>query len=158
GLAAHVEAGVDDDGDAGALVELPDHVVVARAGGAVHGLDARRVVEVGDGGGGGGGGPGRGREQHVGGGGGGGGPRAGPLPQHRRRERAEALAELDLEVDLVAVLGMAGVAEDAAVAERARAELHALLEPADHALVDDGGGGLARELGLAQAAVGDGVV
>src|SRR5262249_16911144 len=48
-----------------------------------------------------------------------------------RREWAEALAVLDLEVERLLHRRRAGVAEDRAAAERARAELHAALEPAD---------------------------
>ena len=52
--------------------------------------------------------------------------------EHRRRERPEPLAELDLQVEPLLHLGIARVAEDAAVAERPRPELHAPLEPAAH--------------------------
>ncbi len=53
------------------------------------------------------------------------------LAQHARREGTEALAELDLQVHHRLHLRRARVAEDAAAAERARAELHPALEPAD---------------------------
>ena len=53
------------------------------------------------------------------------------LAQHRRRERPETLAVLDLEVEVLLHRGRARIAEDRARAERARAELHAALEPAD---------------------------
>ena len=49
----------------------------------------------------------------------------------------EALAELDLHVERVAHLRVARVGQDAAAAERARAELHAALEPADHVALGD---------------------
>ena len=47
------------------------------------------------------------------------------------RERPELLAKLDLGVDDLAHVGAPRIGEDAAVAERARAPLHAALEPAD---------------------------
>ncbi len=53
------------------------------------------------------------------------------LAQHRRRERPEGLAVLDLQVEHLLHRRRARVAEDRAAAERARAELHAALEPAD---------------------------
>ena len=53
------------------------------------------------------------------------------LAQDRGRERAEGLAPLDLAVEDVLHVGAARVAEDRAVAERARPPLHAALEPAD---------------------------
>src|SRR3954454_10948921 len=43
GLAAHVEAGVDDHRAAGLLLELADEVVEARVGFLVHGLHARGI-------------------------------------------------------------------------------------------------------------------
>src|SRR5437762_5709585 len=45
-LAAHVEAGVDDDRAARLLLELADQVVEARVGFLVHRLHARRIVDV----------------------------------------------------------------------------------------------------------------
>ena len=51
--------------------------------------------------------------------------------EHARGERPEALAELDLQVHRRLHRRRARVAEDAAGAERARAELHPALEPAD---------------------------
>src|SRR5687767_3989744 len=53
------------------------------------------------------------------------------LPQHARREGPEAFAELDLDVHLRLHARAARIAKDAAGAERARAELHATIEPAD---------------------------
>ena len=67
------------------------------------------------------------------------------LAQDARRERAERLAELDLQVHRRLHRRRARVAEDAARAERARAELHAPLEPADDAAVGE-------QLGASRAA------
>src|SRR5207237_7052612 len=53
------------------------------------------------------------------------------LREHRRRERTEGLAVLDPRVEDVLDLVPPRVGEDRAVAERARAELHPALEPAD---------------------------
>ncbi len=53
------------------------------------------------------------------------------LAQHRRREGPEALAVLDLEVQRLLHRRRARIAEDRARPERARAELHAALHPAD---------------------------
>ncbi len=52
--------------------------------------------------------------------------------QHRGGERTERLPELDLQVHRRLHLAAARVADDRAAAERARAELHPPLEPADH--------------------------
>src|SRR5262245_30253251 len=151
-LAAHVEAGVDDHRAAGLLLEALDQRVVLRIGLLVHRLHARRVVDVrhrrdrgarhvelldaeqrllllghrdalvlGD----------VRHQQHV---------RALAVEleilrdvfrQHRGRERPERLAVLDLEVERLLHARRARVAEDRARAERARAELHAALEPAE---------------------------
>src|SRR6185436_11957037 len=62
------------------------------------------------------------------------------LAQHARRERTEALAELDLQVHHGLHLPRAGVAEDAPIAERAGAELHPTLEPADDLLLGEESG------------------
>jgi hypothetical protein len=51
--------------------------------------------------------------------------------QDRRRERTERLAPLDLEVQDVLHVWPARVADDRAVAERARPPFHPSLEPAD---------------------------
>ncbi len=59
------------------------------------------------------------------------------LGEHGGRERPEALPELDLEIHHVFVGGVAGVGEDAPVAQRARAKLHAPLEPPHDVLVGD---------------------
>src|SRR5438552_1013813 len=48
-LAADVEARVDEDRAAGALLEARNQRVEARIGVGVNGLDARRVVDMGDG-------------------------------------------------------------------------------------------------------------
>src|SRR5262249_18275213 len=55
-----------------------------------------------------------------------------PLLEDARREGPERLAVLDLEVHRRLHLLVAGVSDDAARAQRARAELHATGEPADH--------------------------
>ena len=149
-LAAHVEGGVHDDRAARLLLEPADQLPVPGVRLLVHRLDARRIVDVRhrrD----------RGarhvqlldseelllllghpdpvlglhvrHEQHV---------RAlladvevlrRVLGEHRRRERAEALAVLHLQVERLLHGRRAGVAEDRAAAERARAELHAAREP-----------------------------
>ena len=49
------------------------------------------------------------------------------------REGPEGLALLDHGVDAVAHLGTPGIGQDAAIAERARAVLHAAAEPGDDA-------------------------
>ncbi len=74
------------------------------------------------------------------------------LAQDARRERPERFAALDLEVEDVLHVGPARVAEDGAVAERARPPFHAALEPADDAPVGDRRGGDAAELALVVAA------
>src|SRR5205085_9291796 len=51
--------------------------------------------------------------------------------KHRGRERAERLAVLHLEVEGLLHRRRARVAQDRARTERARAELHAALEPAE---------------------------
>ena len=56
---------------------------------------------------------------------------ASPLGEHDRRERPEGLPVLDPRVEHILHLGLARVGEDAAIAERARAELGAALKPAD---------------------------
>ena len=62
---------------------------------------------------------------------------AGLVVEHRRRERSERLAVLDLEVHDRLHRGRARVADDRAVAERARAELHAPLQESDDVAVGD---------------------
>src|SRR5262249_30544938 len=57
--------------------------------------------------------------------------------QHRRRKRTEALAILDPQVERLLHVGAARVGDDRAGAERARAELHAALEPADRVAGDE---------------------
>ena len=57
--------------------------------------------------------------------------------QHDRRKGAERFAELDLQVHHGLHGFAAGVAEDAAGAQGARAELHPPLKPADHLLARD---------------------
>ena len=57
---------------------------------------------------------------------------AGVLHRHGRGEWPVRLAELDLRVHEVFHLGSARIGEDAAVAERARAEFEPPLGPADH--------------------------
>ena len=48
-LAAHIEAGVDEHRAAGQRLEAADQRVIARIGLRVHGLDAGRIVDMGDG-------------------------------------------------------------------------------------------------------------
>src|SRR5262245_54020483 len=137
-LAGTVEGGVEDDGHAGQRFEAAEQVVEGAAA-LVDGLDARGAVDVGDG---------RqalrldlGGEEHVGRGqrsalepvGGAGG-------KHGGRERAPGFAPLDA-VDAAPVLGLAGIGEDRAVAEGARADLAPALEPADDLVVDEVAGG-----------------
>src|SRR6185436_3851634 len=62
------------------------------------------------------------------------------LLEHRRRKRTEPLTEFRLEVHLLLHLGISCVADDAAVAERPRAELHPALEPADDLALGQPGG------------------
>ena len=59
------------------------------------------------------------------------------------RERPERFALLDHGVDPVAHFGMAGIGQDAAIAEGARAEFHRAAIPRQHAALRDqlGGGG-----------------
>ena len=57
----------------------------------------------------------------------------GRLDRHGRRERPELLAVLDVAIEPVAHLGVVRRGEDAAVAERARAELGGAVHPADDA-------------------------
>jgi len=66
----------------------------------------------------------------------------GVFGQHDRGKRTEALMELHLPVDLFLHSGVPGVAEDAATAQRPRAELHPPLVPADHLALCEGGGDL----------------
>src|SRR6185312_3484689 len=66
--------------------------------------------------------------------------------QDARGERTEGLAELDLEVHRRLHRRRARVAEDAARPERARAELHAPLEPADDAAFGEERRGGARAI------------
>src|SRR5688572_25904568 len=169
-LAAHVEARVDDHRASGLLLEAGDEVVVARVGLLVHGLHARRIVDVRD----------RrdrgarhvqlldaeelllllghcdavlpgyvGDKQHV---------RAlgvelEPLRRiigkHRRREGTERLAVLDFQVERLLHRRRARVAEDRARAERARAELHAALEPAERPALGERLGALLDQLLIA---------
>ena len=56
------------------------------------------------------------------------------LAQHAGREGPKSLAKLDLDVHLRLHAGTARVAEDAAGAQRPRAEFHAAIEPPDHLL------------------------
>src|SRR5262249_12106265 len=57
---------------------------------------------------------------------------AGRLGQDSGRERAERLAVFDRRVDAILHSGIARIGQDRAPAERALAEFHAALEPADH--------------------------
>ena len=68
--------------------------------------------------------------------------------QDARREGPEGLAELDAQVHGRLHRLVAGVADDAARAERARAELHPPVEPADHLAGDHGLGGGLQQLRL----------
>ena len=69
----------------------------------------------------------------------------GPLEQHHRRHRAELLAALDV-VEPLEVLGPARVRHQRAVAQGARAELAAPVEPRDHAVGGEHVGHLAGEV------------
>ena len=71
-------------------------------------------------------------------------PLVGMLGHHARRKRAKILAVLDLLIEDVAHLRPARIGEQRAVAERARAELHAALKPGDDLAVGDHLRGLAR--------------
>ena len=55
----------------------------------------------------------------------------------RRRKGPEGLALLYHGIDAVAHLGVPGIGQDAAIAERARSVLHASARPRDHAPVGD---------------------
>ena len=70
--------------------------------------------------------------------------------KHRRAERPERLAELDARVQRVLHVGAARIGEDAAAPERARAELHAPLEPADDLAVGDRARRAVDQFGLAE--------
>ena len=50
GLAAHIKAGVDQDGAAGFRLEAAEQRVEARVDFGMDGLDARRIIDVGHGG------------------------------------------------------------------------------------------------------------
>ena len=65
----------------------------------------------------------------------------GRLDRHDRRERPELLAILDVAIEPVAHLARVRRGEDAAMAERARAELGGAIHPAD----DAAGGELVRD-------------
>ena len=78
-------------------------------------------------------------------------PLAGRLGEDRRRERAERLAVLDPRVEDVLHVVPARVGDDRAVAERARAELHPPLEPADDVAVGDPLGDVREERVVVQA-------
>jgi hypothetical protein len=49
-----------------------------------------------------------------------------------RRKGTKPLAVLDARVENILHVGQAGMGDDRAIAERARAPLHAPLKPADH--------------------------
>ena len=146
GSPRHVEAGVDQDRTAGQPLEGGDQRVVARVRLPVHGLDARRVVDMGD----------RrdvgarhiqlvdteerlfgfahlppmgvldlGDQQHVGAVAVDLKPVRDILAQHRGREGPEGLPVLDLEVEGLLHGRRAGIAENRAGAQRPRPELHA---------------------------------
>ncbi len=68
--------------------------------------------------------------------------------EDRGRERAKRFPPLDLGVEDRLHVGAARVADDRAVAERARAPFHAALEPADDPAVGDRGGGATLELAI----------
>ncbi len=70
------------------------------------------------------------------------------LAQHRRGERPKAFAELDFQIHGRLHLGVARVAEDAASAQRPRAEFHAAAEPADDLAVGEQVHGAANQLRL----------
>src|SRR5207244_8379439 len=63
------------------------------------------------------------------------------LAQHRRRKRAKALAVFDAQIQGALHFRISRIAEDRAVAEGARAELHPSLEAADGLALDEGSGG-----------------
>src|SRR6266699_2223603 len=67
--------------------------------------------------------------------------------EHGWRERPERLPHFHHGVDAVAHLRVAGVGEDAAVAERSRPELHAAAIPRHHPAAGDEPGGLRTGLG-----------
>jgi hypothetical protein len=64
---------------------------------------------------------------------------------HRWGERAEAFAVFDLEVQDFLRLGRARSGQDRAVAQRARAEFHRPLEPADRPAIGQRLGGLVEQ-------------
>ena len=78
------------------------------------------------------------------------------LPEDRGRERPEALAKLDLEVHHRLHVPVAGVAQDAARAERPRTELHAPLEPSHHLAGGDAARHLVTDRGVVRQAPGGG--
>jgi hypothetical protein len=138
-LSGTVEGRVEDDRDAGQGCEPPQQVMEGAAV-FIDGLDAGGAVDVGD----------RrqvlrpdlGGEQHV---------RRGQRPaleplggalgEHGGREGAPGLAPLDA-IDAAPVLGLAGIGQDGAMAEGARPDLAAALEPADDLVVGEVAGGI----------------
>ena len=147
GLAFDVETGVEDHLAAGFFADFLEEAVVGGIVGGGDGLDAGGAVDVGDG-----------------------GERAAPLladvddgdhvgkvgawfdakPAINFLERdgggegAEGFALFDHGIDAVAHFGMAGVGEDAAVAEGARAEFHGTAVPSEDGTGgDEVGGGAA---------------
>ena len=75
-------------------------------------------------------------------------PVAHVFAQHRRRERPERLAVLHLQVEHLLHARRARIAQDGPGAERARAELHAPLEPAQRLLRDQRIGRLRDHAGI----------
>src|SRR5690606_25128359 len=155
GPAGRVEAGVDDDGEPGAAFEAAQHPRHQGFLPLVDGLDAGCAVDVDDGGD-----PvaPRGRhvvhEEHVRAGQRAAGEQVGgPVGEHHGGDRPELLAALDV-VEPFEVLGAAGVGEQGAVSEGARAVLAAALEPGDDAVAGEFlGDGLGDVVG---PVVGDG--
>ncbi len=169
---AEVEAGIDQDRAAGLRMEALHQPAQPPVAFGVHRLDARREIHVGD--------CGNDRARRSEPGEPAGGARFAGIPpnpaadrrddqhvraflagaqlevpvrvlrKHDRRKRPETLAKLHLHVDSGLHLGIASVGDDAAEAERTRAELHAALEPADHLAGVEGCGDLVEQLRFAR--------
>src|SRR5207253_2666743 len=177
-LAAHVEARVDEHRAAGLLVELLDELAVAAVARRIDRLDSRRIIHVRDCGNDRAGNLelldalearrlavdaetllllNRRDEQHVRAlvGGAHSEEFARTLGKHRRRERPERFAKLDLQVHRRLHFAAAGIAEDAAPAERTRTEFHAALEPSDDILCCEKPGDGIAELVLGLIFVSD---
>ncbi len=149
-MTLYVEAGVEDHFAAGDFSDGLDERVEFGIVFFVDGLNAGGAVDVGD----------RGEGGAMLGANVGGHDHVGKLETARDfepvlnlleadggREWAEGFAHFDHRVDAVAHFGVAGIGEDAAMAEGARAELHAAAVPAEDAARFDELGGFGAGFG-----------